>query len=482
MSTTSKLVAGSRILHVKTTHILLILIVAGAFIRFFRLEYSGLWIDEIFSMLGSSPEKSLRDVYDYSVSDQPPLFFVILHYWLKFFGNTDFAGRALTCLFGLGGIVSIFFLGKEIKNEKVGLMASFITTLNWFHTDISKEIRFYPLVFLLVSLSYLFFLRSIRRQRIADFLLYAILTGLLLNTHYYGMVVFVSQMLIFALVLVFFRREGRLIIGGLAAGVIAGLSFLHFLPVIMKDSGISQFHVKQVGPAFPFEFLWSYIHEPVEFTIYLVFAMFTLAQVVKKFRQRELTIVHLVVFGWIFFGILIPLTYSLLKIPLLTPKYTTIIVPALLVIFANGFYYLKSEKLRSYLVKIITISAFVILFFARPPYKPRRPEDWREVAAYFAQRKEKSLLAYSTFGWYHQYYFPKHGLPVPYDHTNADNTKIDAAENVWLITNEKYSNGLANDWFYLQQKAIVEKDFELTDSIGFIHAKAFLYTRKLVAK
>ena len=153
----------------KPETILLVLLAAGAFIRFFGLEYSSLWLDELYSMLGSDPGKTWTEVYEYSKNDQPPLFFFILHGWLKIFGNTDFAGRSLTCVFGLLGIVVMYFLGKEIKNEKLGILAAFITTINWFHTDISKEIRFYPLVFLLTACSFLFFLRCIKRTRAIDF-------------------------------------------------------------------------------------------------------------------------------------------------------------------------------------------------------------------------------------------------------------------------------------------------------------------------
>ena len=109
----------NKAIFLKTETILLILIAAGAFIRFFGLEYSGLWLDEIYSMLGSDPTTTLSDVYEYSKNDQPPLFFFLLHGWLKIFGNTDFAGRSLTCIYGVLGIIVMYFLGKEVKNEKV---------------------------------------------------------------------------------------------------------------------------------------------------------------------------------------------------------------------------------------------------------------------------------------------------------------------------------------------------------------------------
>ena len=55
---------------------LLVLLAAAAFFRFYNLTYESLWLDEIYSMRGSDPNTSLSDVYEYSKHDQPPLFFL----------------------------------------------------------------------------------------------------------------------------------------------------------------------------------------------------------------------------------------------------------------------------------------------------------------------------------------------------------------------------------------------------------------------
>src|SRR5688572_13935881 len=124
---------------IKKRYILFLLIIVGAFIRFYKLTDYGLWLDELFSMNGADPATTLAQVYEYSKKDQPPLFFFLLHGWLKVFGYTDFAGRSLTVVLGLLGIPAVYFLGKEFKNANVGLIAAFITAINWFHADISRE-------------------------------------------------------------------------------------------------------------------------------------------------------------------------------------------------------------------------------------------------------------------------------------------------------------------------------------------------------
>lgn len=481
MNTSVKLSIFNKTLDLRITHAILILLLLGGIIRFFGLTYAGLWLDEIYSMLGSAPEKTLLGVYTYSAHDQPPLFFFLLHGWLKIFGFTDFAGRSLTCLFGLMGIVAIFYLGKELKNEKLGLLTAFLTTINWFHTDISKEIRFYPLVFLLTTLSFLFFLRSIKNPRVINFLLYTLFTSLLLNTHYYGMVVFVTQFMFFIIIIVFYKRNKSFVLGGLVAGIFTGLSLWHWLDVILSDIQINSFHVKPVGFDFPFLFLWDYIKDPVAFILSLICIGFALAKLLKRIKNNKVSTEHLLIICWILFSYLIPLSYSLLKMPLLTYKYSTIAVPAIFVVIAYGFLAIPYQKIKSYAIITIVLSGLLMLFIARPPYKPRRAEDWREVASYFKQNYPNDKVIFSQLDWFHSYYFQKNNLTTPVDQNrcNFDST-VQTTDRLWLFLNSRYTGGWPINGFPPDQKEIIDKEFYLIDSVEFKQTKALLFVKQSI--
>lgn len=463
---------------IKLPTILIMILLAGTFFRFYNLTYESLWLDEIFSMRGSDPDTSIADVYEYSKKDQPPLFFVVLYGWLKVFGYTDFAGRALTCLYGIAAIPVMYYLGKEIKDEKVGLLSAFFTAINWFHIGISKEIRFYPLVFLLTSLSYLFFIKAAKGYRIKNFILYAVFTGLLLNTHYYGLVVFASQFLIFCLVAIFLKKNRRFLWGGVSSGVFAAMMVFHWLPVIFSDLQISSFHVRQVGLLFPFEFAWAYIRDPVAFAIFALSVILLLIRLLKSGRPK-LRMDHLVVIGWLFFSFMIPLVYSWVKIPLLTFNYSTIAVPAVLLIIASAFAFITDEKVRSFSLMAITISGIIVLFFARPPFKHRRAEDWRDVGAYFSSRRAEHQVIFSQLAWFHEYYFRKFDAPIPRDQNVVDFFELTKdKDRVWLLLNSRYTGGWPVSGFLEDQADFIEKEFHLRDSIMFKQTKAILYTRK----
>lgn len=457
---------------------LLVLLAAAAFFRFYNLTYESLWLDEIYSMRGSDPNTSLSDVYEYSKHDQPPLFFLMLYGWLEIFGSTDFSGRALTCIYGIAAIPVMYFLGKEIKNERVGLFAAFLTSINWFHIDVSKEIRFYSLVFLLTALSFLFFLKAIKYEKPRFYVAYAVFTGLLLNTHYYGQVVFLSQAVLFLVILVRFKRELKFVLSSILSGALAGLMILHWLPVIFSDLQISSFHVEQVKATFPFEFAWAYFREPVAFAVFVVSAFF----LIIKLRQgglEKLRVDHLVIFFWLVLSFLIPLIYSWIKIPLLTFKYSIIALPAVLLIFAYAFSSISSGKVRTYALLAVVISGMILLFFARPPFKHRRAEDWRDVATYFSRNKSGDQLIFSQLAWFHEYYFRKYDCPVPLDQNVVDFSSLSLdVDSIWLLLNNRYTGGWPTSGFLPPQKEVVDNNFAPADSVIFRQTTAILYRRK----
>lgn len=487
--------------NVPVIYLLFVLLALGTFIRFYNLTYTSLWLDEIYSMKAATITASILDVYENSKHDQPPLFFILLQTWFKIFGYSDYVGRALTCIFGILGILSIYFLGKEAKNQEVGLFAAFVTTVNWFHVGISIEMRFYALVFLLSTLSFLFFIKSLKNSNISNLAWYVVFTSFLLNTHYFGMVLFITQLLIFICYVIFFRKSFGFIIRAAIAGALAGLSIVHWLPVILHDLQISSFHIKPLTVRYLIKFFWWYFYDPASFVIYSIFFLLALRNVYKKVQLKIFAMEDLVISGWLLIGFLIPLIYSFLKIPLLTNKYCTIQVPAMFVFIGQGFASLMNDKIKTYGIIIITVSAGIILFVARPQYKKSFHEDgreialiyfnskdadkkswnedWREVAEFFRDQKAQKRVIFSQLSWFHEYYFKEYNINFPLDQNTCDFTnQVSGADSVYLLLHDHYKNGVSPIGFLPEQQKVIRENFELTDIIRFRKSKALLYVRK----
>ncbi len=196
----------------KVIYLLIGIILLGVALRLIGLNFQSFWLDEIYSMNGSDPSKTVAEVIEYSKTDQPPLYFLLLHFWLKFFSFNDFYGRLLSAAIGITGIVAMFFVGREFKDIKTGLITSFLTAINYFHIYYSQEARFYSLLFLMSALSYLFFLLSIKRQKAIYFTGYVVFTTLVIYTHYYGLVAFASQGILFIFLMIYYKKPARLFV------------------------------------------------------------------------------------------------------------------------------------------------------------------------------------------------------------------------------------------------------------------------------
>jgi uncharacterized membrane protein len=494
---------SGKIFSVRLVYILLLLLVVGAAIRFYKLDYAGLWLDEIFSMEESDPGFSLATVYSSIQKDQPPVFFFLLHGYLKWFGYTDFAGRSLSCILGVLGILAMFFLGNEFKDERLGLLAAFLTTINYFHVGISVEIRFYALVFLLSALSYLFFLRAIKRTRIIDFVCYSVVTALALNTHYFGLVMFASQLLIFAIVLIWFKKDLKLFIGGLIAGIAAGLSLLHWLPILTEDLKTTTFHIEPLTLRYVLKSFWWFVYDPAAFILYLAFGGLMVRVLYTKLVTKKLGIDDIVLLGWLVIGFAIPLLYSIFRMPLFATKYCTIQLPAIFLMVALGLHSIESKKVQVYSVIIFVVSSFVVIFLARPHYKKSwsenaselplmyftinqadsklKREDWREVAEFFASNNKGERVIFAQLASLHAYYFKKYNIDPPVDHNYVDvNDRIQNKNEVWLLIHKYYKSRSPQEFvnFLPAHEELINRDFEFSDSVSFGMSKAVLYKRK----
>jgi uncharacterized membrane protein len=127
----------------------------------------------------------------------PPLYFFLLRIWIKLFGEGDATLRLLSVIFGLATIIAVFFLGRKLFDEKIGLVAAGVMAILPSPVQYSQEIRSYPLAILLVTLASSAFWEAYRavgeRREWRRWLLYFGLAAASLYTHYFTAWVFLAH-------------------------------------------------------------------------------------------------------------------------------------------------------------------------------------------------------------------------------------------------------------------------------------------------
>lgn len=238
----------------RLTHPVLILLILLAFVlRLYQLDQYSFWTDE-----GLTPERSgyslleiLRNVIyiqGYETKDtHPPLYYLLIHLTRQLFGESDFAFRYSSVLFGVLLVPLMWQFGRLLddrvtrwQGDKVmqfhfhlftlsplHLVTAFLVAANPLQIYYSQEARMYTLlVFLGAAASYVLW-RALarpnhtRRQLARDLGLYILLAGLALYTHYTAVFLIAAQG-VFWLWLLWRAGLQRWIIGlGVAAVLLA---------------------------------------------------------------------------------------------------------------------------------------------------------------------------------------------------------------------------------------------------------------------
>jgi mannosyltransferase len=118
----------------------------GGFLRLLYLGKEGMWLDETFSVWMAS--QSIADMLQWIVriDQHPPLYYLLLHYWVAHNGDTPYYTRLLSVLFGAGTIPIIYLIGKRMSGAVMGLAAAVFLALSLFNIFFAQETRMYTLL------------------------------------------------------------------------------------------------------------------------------------------------------------------------------------------------------------------------------------------------------------------------------------------------------------------------------------------------
>lgn len=166
----------------------------------------------------------------------PPLYYALAWIWTQATGNGEWGLRSLSALAGVATIPVGFFLGRELRDARAGVIAAALVAVNPMLLWYSQEARAYALLGLFCALALLFCVRALRRGERRDFVLWGVFSALALATHYFAVFPLVAEVLLLA------RRRGRAIVSGLW---IVALAVLALAPLAIHQ--MSYGHAEWIG-------------------------------------------------------------------------------------------------------------------------------------------------------------------------------------------------------------------------------------------
>lgn len=116
----------------------------GYALRVFRLGDQNVWWDEALAVW--AVRKPFLETTFWTASDvHPPLFFWTLWPWVRLSGQTEFAVRYLTLIWGMVTMALAFALARRVAGRTAGVMALALVAVSPLEVWWSQELRMYML-------------------------------------------------------------------------------------------------------------------------------------------------------------------------------------------------------------------------------------------------------------------------------------------------------------------------------------------------
>ncbi len=357
---------------------LVAILLAGAILRVYRLDFQSYWVDELWSVRTSAPDAPFLWMLRETILDvHPPLYQLLLWIWLKLWGFSEFSARSLSVLLGVLVIPAIYSLARRLFDRDTALIAALILSLNIFFIEYSQEARSYALLALLTLLSFVAFVDYFKKNTKGCLVVYAFFIAALLNTHYFGIVIVFAQFLFFILSPVF-NKSFRIRYSHLF--VVSIVAIISIMPIIQSMiNNISRDNYWMPVPDLAFA-LYCYLvifHNHALVIIASLLLMTSILIPIVTKRTKDYASVTLLVL-WIATGIVIPVVLSLVSTPCMTSRNTTIVVPALFILMAFGVTLLPRRWLKAVTLTSIVILSLIPLFFSYNYYHVHRKIEFRQ--------------------------------------------------------------------------------------------------------
>ena len=131
---------------------LLVILLIAAALRFASIDYS-LSFDEIASMVfAHQPTVHLWSGWMVRETN-PPLFYTLLHFWIRLFGSSDIAVKALPAVIGFATIAVGYGVGRRLGGVWAGLSVAALMAVSPEHILMSQLARAYILAALVVLIA-----------------------------------------------------------------------------------------------------------------------------------------------------------------------------------------------------------------------------------------------------------------------------------------------------------------------------------------
>jgi len=424
-----------------------LILLLGMMLRLYNLGTESYWIDEMSTVVEG--QQSIQQLLASGRLDQPPAYYLPFHFWVQFFGTTEVSTRSFSTLTGIGSIILIYLIGRELFGKSVGLLSAFLMSISQFQVYYSQQARYYGFFEFLTLLSFLFFILALSSKRRIYFMLYWMSSVIMVYSHAYGLFILVAQGIFF--ILQWKKYKDMLAAWFVCQMIILLVIIPYFYPMVFEGGGVGGVVDTNIGGIAPpslldplrsiYRFIMSARGDrnwEVMLLNYAVAAVFfalgiwiyAVRQGLETFlnaarswfaglqKVQDLKNKILLLTCWLLCPIMIPFIVSLVFLPIYLDRYTISAAPAMYLLLALGIF-----SSRKAIPIAVSLGALVIMIAPSLShyYVTDVHEQWKEVAEYVGGNSNPSDviifapnqgigIEQKTFNWYYKGDLQNYGL------------------------------------------------------------------------
>jgi uncharacterized membrane protein len=342
----------------------LLFFIVNLMLRFFCLTVNPLSGDEPFSLYHA--QMSASTIFsELSKGNNPPLFELLLHYWIDLKDISINWVRILPLIFSALTASFVFILARELQSLAFAIFVTLLYTFSTYHLQFGQEIRVYSLFGLLTIVSMWIFVRILKNTpNIKWWISFTLVNIFLIYAHYFGFFVLFIQTLFFL-----FTAKKKEIIHYLFYVLVMVTLYIPMLAVLLNRFLQSQQNMGWLAPPTSIEalydMLWRFSNKPVVtvLCIALLIAAFLKWLISKNKTISRTSKLFLIWFGISFFGMFL----ISFKTPMFLDRYLIYGSFSYLFLIVNAIYYLFSQPK----IRLLTLGIITALFISTfQLYKP----------------------------------------------------------------------------------------------------------------
>lgn len=408
--------------------ILILIILSGSFLRFYKIDKDSLWNDELASWELSN-QSSLKEVISNACSDvHPPGNYILLFFVIRFLGDSEFWLRFPSAIAGIISIFLIYLIGRKIYSEWEGIISSALMAILWFPIYYSQEARVYSLLLLFSMFSFylwIFVVERFRNGKIDFFLSLLLILSSLITCylHYFGLLFVVLQG-IGAFHLSFDKKKNFIFFPLLYAIIL--IFYLPWLPVMLEHLGKERIWIKKEWVLPTMSFLYHFFNKSkvltsMVLTLYLINPIRNLLKNLKERRLKiESSFQTSLLFLWLILPFILTFAKSLISTPVITVRNLIVSLAPAYLLFARAVTQLGVKRtLKVLIIAFILIFSILHLIFGIKYYSRPQKEQFREAVYFVAENytlfPDSLIIGFAWSKEHLNYYFRRKGFEKEVD-------------------------------------------------------------------